>query len=249
MTDHFSRTVDLYLGGDLGVWVLQQIPTDSICQVLTLDSNIAQLAQNRGLQVHLTNANGVDFSPGTIGFSVHYPRILREVLISKYQKMYNLHPGYLPWGRGYYPVFWALWEGTPAGATLHEITAGIDEGAIVAQSQVVYDHSDTGGSLWYRVREAEKMLFQTYWEKISSGHYPTAVSQIQGGTYHSKKEFFHLKKETDWRKMSGHDLIKLIRCLSFPGYSGLEILLENKRFAVHLESLTKEEFVNEKTDE
>jgi methionyl-tRNA formyltransferase len=45
--------------------------------------------------------------------------------------MYNLHPAYLLWGKDYYPIFWVLWEHTPAGATLHEINEGIDQGKIV----------------------------------------------------------------------------------------------------------------------
>ena len=37
--------------------------------------------------------------------------------------------------------------------------------------------------------------------------------------------------------MSTKDLIKLIRCFSFNGYSGLEILLDQKRFEVRIQAL------------
>ena len=109
-------------------------------------------AQSPGTTVFQANANDVTFEPSPIGLSVHYPRILKPPLISRYQKIYNVHPGYLPYGRGFYPVFWALWQDTPAGATFHEINAGIDEGAIVSQTRVEYTEADTGGSLHARVR-------------------------------------------------------------------------------------------------
>lgn len=247
MDSDSSETVDLYLGGDLGLWVLQNIAVTPVRQVLTIDETIAHFAQEIGLKVWLGNANEFVFTTSKTGLSVHYPRILREKLIAQYQKIYNLHPGYLPWGRGFYPVFWALWEGTQAGATLHEITLGIDEGPIVDQIAVPYDDSDTGGSLWHRVRQAEQQLFQTYWPAISQGDYPPTMSQQSGGTFHLRQEFFELKQGTDWRRMDVHDLMKLIRCLSFPGHSGLEVFLGGKKFSVLLECLSEAESTDETT--
>lgn len=229
-----SSKVDLYLGGDLGIWVLQQVEVAQINQVVTLDNSIAELAHRLKLPAWVGNANELEFAAGVTGFSVHYPRILRKPLIGRYAKIYNLHPGYLPWGRGYYPVFWALWEETIAGATLHEMTVGVDEGPIVAQLQVLYDESDTGASLWQRVRIAEQQLFQTYWTAISSGHYPEAIAQPSGGSYHTRRELLQLKQSADWRKLSSYDLLKLIRCFSFPGYSGLEVCSGGKTFELYL---------------
>ena len=229
--------VDLYLGGDLALWVLEHISLDHVKNVFTLDENIVRTVQNCNVSVWLGNANSLDFEAAEIGFSVHYPRILKGKLISKYLKIYNLHPGYLPWGRGYYPVFWALWEQTPAGATLHEITTGIDEGPIVAQIKVECYPHDTGGSLHERVRESEKILFLEYWPKITSGERIPSFPQPEGGTYHSKKEFFELKQQAKWQSMTSVDLVRLIRALTFPGYSGLEITLGNRKFAISLEPL------------
>ena len=210
-----SVKVDLYLGGDLGFWTLQQVPLDSIKQVFTSDDDIAKAARSLGTKVWMANADLIDFVPSEVGFSVHYPRILTQDIISKYRKIYNLHPGFLPWGRGYYPIFWALWEQTPAGATLHEMTARVDAGPIVAQLQVEYYPHDTGGSLFQRVRKAEKELFLEHWPKIIGRKHIPSFPQPGGGTYHSKKEFFELKERADWESMSGRDLVRLLRCLTF----------------------------------
>jgi methionyl-tRNA formyltransferase len=229
--------VDLYLGADLGLWVLQQVSAESIEHVFTMDEQIAEVARSRDVKVWLMDANSVNFAPAKVGFSIHYPRILKPVLISRYSKIYNLHPGYLPWGRGYYPIFWALWENTPAGATLHEITAGVDEGPIVAQTPIDYHSDDTGGSLFQRVRECEKALFFKYWPLIIDGKDIPAFPQPKGGTYHSRKEFVELKRRAKWESMSGRDLVDLVRCLTFPGYTGLEVTLGQRKFEVHLEPL------------
>ncbi len=236
-----SYLIDLYLGGDLGLWALSQAASVNIGHVITFDPEIAQLAQSRGLKVWFGDVHKANFFAGSAGFSIHYPIILKPELISKYRKLYNLHPGYLPWGRGFYPVFWALWEGTPAGATLHEISAGIDEGPIVAQIRVEYSGADTGGSLHQRVRAAEKELFIEYWSRILSGENMTSRSQTGNiGSYHAKKEFFELKNRGHWETLTGAELIKLVRCFTFSGYPGLEIALDDQKFQVWLEPLAHE---------
>lgn len=229
--------IDLYLGSDLGLWTLQQIPFVQIGQVFTLEQKIAEQAIYLGLKVQNKNANLVKFHPSEIGLSVHYPRIIKPHLIAKYHKLYNLHPAYLPWGKGFYPIFWSLWENTPAGATLHEINEGIDQGNIVAQIQVEYYDHDTGGSLFYRVREAEKQLFLEYWKKIAKEIDLPSYSQQEKGTYHTKKEFIELKTQVNWQEMKGKDLIKLIRCLTFEGYTGLEVRLGQQVFELSLKLL------------
>jgi len=163
------KQIDLYLGGDLGIWALQNLCRESVAQVFSVDEQIVALSRKYNLQVETSNPNLINFQTSHIGFSIHYPRIFRRELISRYDKMYNLHPGYLPWGRGYYPIFWALWEDTPAGATLHEINEGIDTGSIVDQIQVKYDIEDTGGSLFQRIRQAEKELLIKYYPQIREG--------------------------------------------------------------------------------
>ena len=224
--------IDLYLGSDLGAWVLDEISAENVNHIITLDKQLAQRAAEKGMRVIVGNANNKQFAPAAIGFSVHYPRLIRQPLLSQYQKIYNLHPGYLPWGRGYYPVFWAMWEDTPAGATLHEMVEDVDAGDIVAQAKVAQQVDDTGYTLFQRVRQAEKGIFQTYFPRMVQGEvFPTLAQSADVGTYHAKKEFFELKSPQNWRSMSAEKLAKLTRCLSFPGYTGLELTLDGQRFS------------------
>ncbi|WP_271251634.1 formyltransferase family protein [Pseudanabaena sp. Chao 1811] len=229
--------IDLYLGGDIGLWALEQVPSNRTNQVFTFDKSIFEKAQSLNINVSNQNPNLVEFINSTNAISIHYPKIFKPFVISKYKKIYNLHPSYLPWGRGYYPIFWALWEDTPAGATLHEINEGIDEGDIVSQIQVEYSESDTGDLLFARIRQAEKQLFLEYFDKIADGIHLPALPQRGIGTYHSKQDFLRLKTTDHWQTMEGKELIKLIRCLTFDGYSGLEILVGQKRFEISLRLL------------
>lgn len=229
--------IDLLLGGDLAHWFLDHIDARSIGNVFTLDEHLAKRARTMGATVLIHNANAVTFTPNSIALSIHYPRILKPHFIEQYDKIYNIHPGFLPNGRGFYPVFWALWENTPAGATLHEISAGIDEGAIVEQVRVEYTDADTGGSLHARVHAAEQDLLLRYRDALVQGEMPAAYPQQGAGTYHARHEFFDLKQHAAWQTMSSDQLVKLARCLSFPGYSGLEIEQGGGRFQMRVDPL------------
>lgn len=232
-----DRYVDLFIGGDLGMWALKWVPKKNVRRIFTKDNDIVGVARELGIDVWTKEPDSLDYEPSDRGISVHYPRILGKDVISRYHKLYNLHPGYLPWGRGYYPIFWAMFDNTPAGATLHEITEKVDAGPIVAQVRVESYPHDTGGSLFERVRKAEKELLQQHWNRIITDDDISSYPQPPGGSYHSKKEFLEIKKQSNWQNMNGTDLIHLVRCLTFPGYSGLEVKMGDNTFELHLETL------------
>ena len=230
--------VDLYLGGPVGKWVLDLAHPQDVSNVITTEKELAQFAQEHGFRGVLAD----QASPpalGAVAISVHYPRIFPTTLIEQYRCMYNLHPGFLPWGRGFYPVFWALWEGTPAGATFHVITPGLDRGPIVDQIQVDYSATDTGWTLHQRVQQAERDLFRRYWRRILNGEELDHREQPAGGTYHSKLKFFDLKASAPWESMSGADLIRLTRALTFPGFTGLTLDMAGQRHELAIRAIDR----------
>jgi folate-dependent phosphoribosylglycinamide formyltransferase PurN len=207
---------DLLIGGTLGGWALERADVADVAQVVTDDPVLARAAADRGLPVRMDHG----YAPSPRGLSVHYQRIVPAALIDAYDGLWNLHPGLLPYGRGMYPVFWALWEGTPAGATLHELVEELDAGPIGACVEVPLRPGDTGGSLHARVQDAEKALFDAYWPRIVAGDVLPTVPQPPGGTSHTRAEFVALK-EDGWHDLPADRLAHLERCLEFPGYAGL----------------------------
>lgn len=232
--------VDLFLGGRNGAFALGFVEPEQIATVITLDEYLVETARKRGIAALIGDAKRLDYETASIGFSVHYPRLFSPELLAEYERVYNIHPGFLPWGRGYYPVFWALWEGTPAGATLHVIDEGIDTGPVVDQRAVPVLSDDTGGSFYKRVAQAERDLFTAWWPRIVAGEEVPTRPQAEGiGTYHERSEFFLLKKGCPyiWTHWYSKRLIHLTRCLTFPGYTGLEVELDGKRWHLRLERM------------
>ena len=213
-----NATVDLLVGGTLGQWAIARARPSDVRQVVTDDPALAQLAMSGGFNV----CDSPDWQPSVAGLSIHYQRIIPDAMIESYEGLWNLHPGFLPWGRGFYPAFWALWEESPAGATLHEITPKLDAGPIVEQLKVAVMPNDTGGSLHERVQAAERTLFDRWWPRILAGEtLPSTAQPSAEGSIHTRGEFMALKNE-GWRTLSSTELARLERCLAFPGYGGLD---------------------------
>lgn len=81
----------------------------------------------------------------------------------------NIHPAYLPFGRGRDPVVWAIRHGHPAGVSLHEISAAIDEGPIWYRERIDYELPVKGKELYEKVTARCWQAFCEQWLDIRSG--------------------------------------------------------------------------------
>lgn len=231
--------VDIYADGDLGMWALNSInnPGD-VASVITTDPLLRDRASHRFNAILSGAIDPPALQPAAAAISIHYHKIFTETELGRYEVFYNLHPGLLPWGRGYYPVFWALWDQSPAGATLHKITAHLDRGPIVSQIEVPHSESDTGWSLHERVTKAEQDLFSRYWPRLASGEILSTTEQLPGGTYHSRSEFKTLQEPTAWEQFTASEIVRLARALTFPGYPGLRLQCGAAQYELSLAMLS-----------
>lgn len=118
--------------------------------------------------------------------SIHFHYIFpRELLNIAKNPLLNLHPAFLPFNRGWHTPSWAIIDGTPYGASLHVVDAGIDTGAVIRQKQVKVESWDTANTLYQKVIDAELTVFKEAWPHLSSGNYETN-KQSGVGTQHVK---------------------------------------------------------------
>lgn len=117
-----------------------------------------------------------------------YRHILRPPVLDLFPgRAVNLHISLLPWNRGADPNFWSFVEGTPKGATLHHIDAGVDTGDLIAQREVAPAPGDTLRSSYERLQEAARALFYDNWAALRSGAAPRRP-QPPGGTVHRARD-------------------------------------------------------------
>ncbi len=123
--------------------------------------------------------------------SVHFPYIVPpEVLALPRRGFLNLHPAYLPYNRGWHTPTWALLEGTPIGATLHLMDAGVDTGDILAQKVLEPTLGDTANSLYRKLKALEVALFTEAWPAVVEDRLTPVVQDPEAGTSHVKDDLF-----------------------------------------------------------
>lgn len=81
--------------------------------------------------------------------------------ISEKIRQVNIHPAYLPVGRGSWPLPVAILKGEDSGVTLHKLSERMDEGDILLRQQIPIEEQDHLELLMDKVRSvAERLLGQ-----------------------------------------------------------------------------------------
>lgn len=118
--------------------------------------------------------------------SFGYKYILSEqVLRTANRKPINLHISFLPFNRGMHPNFWAHYDETPSGITIHHIDEGIDTGEIIFQRQIeFYSYETTFRQTWERLKEEIEVLFMDEFDRLKKGEYQIKKQELQGSFHH-----------------------------------------------------------------
>ena len=106
-------------------------------------------------------------------FSVFWGEIVKTpVLTLPRLGCFNLHTAYLPRNRGSFPMAWAIVHGEPyAGAALHRMLPGVDDGPVVARVKTPIDVTDTGESLYRKVTGAAIQMFRENLASLADGSF------------------------------------------------------------------------------
>ena len=175
------------------------------------------------------------------GVSVFFGYILRPEILNLFPEgCLNLHPGYLPYGRGSYPNVWNIVENTPAGATLHYMDDGVDTGDIVSQAQIRVLPTDTGASLYKRLEESCIDLFKRSWPAVRQSKAPRTPQETGGPQAHRVRDVEEIDRIDLDRTYQARELIDLIRARTYPPHRGAYIEEDGTKVYLRLELLTED---------
>lgn len=166
-------------------------------------------------------------------FSLHCRQIFPPKLVEQ-TRCINIHPGYNPWNRGWFPHVFAIATGTPAGATIHEMDARVDAGPIIARQEVAINPDDTSGSLYPRILEAEKKLLESYLPAILQDDYDNYIPE-EKGSYHSKQDYENLCRIRPGEQATNEKLIRRLRALSHGDYNNAYIDQEGDKIFLRIQ--------------
>ena len=105
--------------------------------------------------------------------------ISRDAVQARVGRMLNIHPSLLPRHKGLHTHRHALEDGdTEHGASVHLVTADLDDGPVLAQARVCIDRDDTEQSLAERVLRVEHPLLIACLNEWQKGHFSYQAPQL-----------------------------------------------------------------------
>ena len=129
----------------------------------------------------------------------------------------NIHPGYNPLNRGWYPQVFSIINDLPIGATIHEMDEKLDHGPIIVRDLVDKYVWDTSLTLYDKVLEKELSLFRENFDAIVDGVYEKTDPEA-GGNFYSKSDFERICAIDLDRAGTFRDFYDLMRALSHGDY-------------------------------
>lgn len=223
------RRVSLLAGGGVGEAVARHLAADKTVSIVSFFAGSEPLAKvfkrlfPRAERVLKPASAAYAASCRRLGvdliLSAHCPVILPAEALDSAPLAYNLHPGLLPHGRGYWPTYWAVAERSPAGATLHRMVPKVDRGPIAAQARVPLLPTDDGETLTRRVQAAEVALFKKHWPALKAGRLKDRRAK-GAGSYHEKAEGIAVRKLDRNKTMKVGALLDLLRAFTDTRFDG-----------------------------
>ena len=149
-------------------------------------------------------------------FSLHCKQLFPAELVKKVRCI-NVHPGFNPYNRGWFPQVFSILNKMKGGATIHLIDEQLDHGPIIAQREVAIEKWDNSLSAYNKIQQEEVKLLDENLEKIISGNYIAAKPSTEGNV-NLKKDFNALCKIDLEKKISMEEAIDYLRALTHGEY-------------------------------
>jgi methionyl-tRNA formyltransferase len=163
-------------------------------------------------------------------FSFYYRHMLPVSLLALARRgAYNMHGSLLPKYRGRVPTNWAVINGeTESGATLHEMLAKPDAGAILAQTPVPILPDDTAAQVFDKTVVAAEQTLWRVLPALLAGEAPHLPNDLAAGSYYGGRK--PEDGRIDWTQPAQR-VYNLIRAVA-PPYPGAFSDLATNRFIV-----------------
>jgi folate-dependent phosphoribosylglycinamide formyltransferase PurN len=162
--------------------------------------NIINSYDTKKCTATLTGSKSVDMKSGIaiaeiiknhdLVISAHCKKIFPRELTENIECI-NIHPGFNPYNRGWFPQVFSINNGLPVGATVHIIDDLLDHGDIIIREQVEIDDIDTSLSLYNKIVEKEIEIFGKVLPSIIEGNIKSESPEIEGNVNY-KSDFNNL---------------------------------------------------------
>ena len=144
--------------------------------------------------------------------SIHCKQMFPPLLVNSVRCV-NVHPGFNPHNRGWFPQVFSIINGLRAGVTIHEIDEQLDHGPIIVQREYTIEPWDTSGSAYRKIMNLERELVIENFRTIRDGIYTATQPQTEGNVNY-RKDFDALRKIDLGEQGTFQDFLNRLRALT-----------------------------------
>jgi methionyl-tRNA formyltransferase len=174
------------------------------------------------LSLNVTTEHLAISSTYSLVISLHCKQIFPKELVLK-TRCINIHPGYNPYNRGWFPHVFSFINNQPTGVTIHEIDGQLDHGRIIVQKKYKLKSWDTSASAYNEIMRMERELLLDWFERIRDGLYDS-FEPFTEGNINYKKDYERLKHiDLDTIGTFG-EFLNLLRALSHSSFRNAYII-------------------------
>lgn len=135
----------------------------------------------------------------------------------------NIHPGFNPDTRGWFPQVFGLVRGLRVGFTVHYMDAEIDHGPIILRREIEAKFTDDSKMLYDRIQDAEIASIPEWLPDVVFGR--AQATPMEGeGFYHSKQDFEQLCAIDLEEQGTFRQFYDRLRALSFAGFKNAYVI-------------------------
>lgn len=164
----------------------------------------------------------------SIIFSLHCKQIFPKELVASV-KCINIHPGYNPINRGWYPQVFAINYNLPIGATIHEMDEFVDHGNIIDRQLIEIKPWETSKEVYENILLLEIELLEKNLANILSNNYNVIEDIDSKENFFSRKDFKDLCEINLNEEISFNNAINRLRALSHGKYSNAYFIDEKTK--------------------
>lgn len=144
--------------------------------------------------------------------SLHCKQIFSRQVVENIRCV-NVHPGFNPYNRGWYPHVFSIINGMQAGVTIHEMNEMLDSGPVILREEILIDKWETSEDIYKKILDLEIHLLQKNLKCIIDESY-VATPLEKTGNLNTKKDFEELCSLNLNRETTLGESIDILRALT-----------------------------------
>ena len=148
--------------------------------------------------------------------SLHCKQLFPDELVNNHLCI-NVHPGYNPYNRGWFPQVFGIMNHLPIGVTIHKMDTQLDHGPILWQKRLKLRGDDTSKEIYERILATEMELMEAHLEDLLTGNY-TLTPMAEEGNLNTKQDFDVLRQIDPDKPATYGEVLDFLRAMTHQPY-------------------------------